>query len=77
MSGGNIIDMTGGPCRDADEFPASRAVHWPSGVVFACDEHAAGLIKLGEVMGFQVPVSYATPGWQCSNCVNGQKGEER
>jgi hypothetical protein len=67
---GLIVDMSGEPIKDAAEFPASKAVHWTSGVVYACDEHAREIVKLGEFMGSHIPVSYAPPGSQCKNCEN-------
>ena len=73
MSKELIVDMAGEPIKDAAEFPASKAVHWPSGVVYACDEHARGIVKLGEFMGSHIPVSYAPPGSQCCNCINESK----
>lgn len=72
-----IVNLNGEAITDADEFPASKAVHWPSGVVFACDYHATGIVKLGEVLGSHIPVSYAPPGSQCSNCINESKSHPR
>lgn len=34
-------------------FPASWAVHIPSGPVYCCDIHAEGVIKFSNAMGFK------------------------
>lgn len=55
---------------DASAHPATRTVHWPTGPVRCCDDHAEKLVGLGRFMGTHVyaePYSGEEP---CSNCVN-------
>ncbi len=52
------------------DFPATKIVHWPSGPVAACDEHAAQLVKVGNVMGSHIAVTFADESAECGNCRN-------
>ena len=54
----------------ANEYPATRVVHWPSGPVDACEKHARQLVGLANMLGSHVGVGVALPGAQCSNCIN-------
>lgn len=51
-------------------FPATRTVHWPSGPVNACDNHAAQLVELSNFLGAHVGVTAAPNDSQCANCQN-------
>lgn len=55
------------------EYPAQYVVHWPTGPVNACKEHADKLRNLGGFMGAHVTVTEAGPGASCSNCENEAK----
>ncbi len=52
------------------KFPATHTVHWPSGPVDACAEHAAQLIGLAKFTGAHVVATEAGEGAECGNCVN-------
>ena len=52
------------------EYPATATVHWPSGPVDACHQHARELVALSSFMGAHVAVTHAPAGAQCSNCMN-------
>ena len=56
-------------------FPATKLCHWPSGPVFACDEHAEKLVALGGMMGYHVGIQEIPDGLehQCANCINENK----
>lgn len=60
--------------EDKKIFPATRVVHWPSGPVNCCDEHARQLMKLNEVMsGGHIVHTRPEEGATCSNCENEDK----
>lgn len=52
------------------KFPATVMVHWPSGPVPACHEHAAQLHALGKFMGGHVVSTTLTEPAECANCIN-------
>ncbi len=52
------------------DFPATQTVHWASGPVDCCDEHARRLIAMGQLLGAHVVATTLTQPAQCSNCVN-------
>ena len=56
------------------DFPATVTVHWPSGPVSACDEHASGLVKLAEFLDSPVAVTVGAKG-ECANCRNEHDAE--
>ena len=51
-------------------FPETRTVHWPSGPVNACDNHAVKLVGLLSFLGTHVVVTAAPANSQCTNCLN-------
>ncbi len=53
-----------------EKYPATQTVHWPSGPVDACDEHARQLLDGAKFLGSHVVASKAAPGSQCGNCIN-------
>lgn len=55
------------------KYPATKTVHWPSGPVNACDEHASQLLGLAGFLGSHVGVTAAPDGAECSNCANEAK----
>ncbi len=59
----------------SQEFPATHTVHWPSGPVDVCGEHASQLIALGNVMGSHIVATVAPEGAECVNCQNEAKRE--
>ena len=54
-------------------YPATKVVHWSTGPVNACDEHAAALVRIANHLGFHVGVTDATPLATCKNCENEHK----
>jgi len=59
------------------KYPATQILHWPSGPVNACDEHAQGIKALGNFMGAHVISTKLDKPAECSNCVNESKGKDR
>ena len=53
-----------------DDFPAIYTVHWPSGPVNACADHASKLRGLAVFMGCHAGITAAPDGAQCVNCQN-------
>lgn len=45
-------------------------VHWATGPVICCKEHAEELEGLGRFLGSHIVVSVAPEGGECSNCRN-------
>ena len=54
-------------------YPATKIVHWPTGPVNCCDEHAKQLVALGKVIGTHVGVTDAATGARCKNCEHEQQ----
>jgi len=52
------------------EYPATVTVHWPTGPVDCCKEHARQLFALNDVLGGHLVQTHAAEGAECSNCVN-------
>ena len=57
-------------------FPATIKLHWPSGIVYCCENHAAQLKNIGNVMGCHVAVEAYFGDTQCQNCINESKKED-
>lgn len=55
------------------DYPASCIVHWATGPVPCCDDHARALIGLGRFLGTHVAATSLTEPSQCTNCVNEAK----
>lgn len=51
-------------------YSASLIVHWPTGPVNCCEEHADKLIALAKFMGYHVGTTEAQPDSECTNCKN-------
>ena len=49
---------------------ATHIVHWCTGPVYCCENHASQLIGLGNFMGTHVIATIADSGHECTNCVN-------
>jgi hypothetical protein len=50
---------------------ATRAVHWPTGLTYTCDHHAAALRKIAAAMKIHLLIDDCQPGLrQCTNCLN-------
>ena len=50
---------------------ATKVVHWPTGLTYACDYHAGALRKIASSMGIHVSIEDHPSGLrQCTNCVN-------
>ncbi len=55
------------------KYLATCVVHWPSGPVYACDEHAKQIIGLSKFMGGHTVATRLRKkdiGQECSNCIN-------
>lgn len=52
------------------KYPATQTVHWATGPVNCCDEHASQLITLGTVLGTHVVATHLLEPSECSNCKN-------
>jgi len=72
FSGAYLLDRVAIAPNKA-QFPANVTVHWPSGPVHACDEHARQLKSLGGFLGGHVACTVAPAGSECANCVNEAK----
>lgn len=56
-------------------FPAPFLVHWATGPVPCCEEHAEALVGLGRFMGTHLAVTEnLDKEAQCTNCIN-EEGE--
>jgi len=50
---------------------ATKLVHWPTGVTYACDYHAGALQKIASSMRIHVAVRDCIDSQrQCTNCLN-------
>ena len=58
------------------KHPATKTVHWPTGPVHACDEHADKLVRLANFLGSHVGVEDAPQDSTCMNCVNEHKASD-
>jgi hypothetical protein len=54
-------------------YAATVIAHTPSGPVPACEEHACRIRDLMRFMGAHVNFTQASPGDECSNCINEAK----
>lgn len=60
------------------KYPAGYIVHWASGPVYACKEHAEQIKMLGNFMGGHTHVELNLDlSKECGNCVNENKGGEQ
>lgn len=55
------------------EFPATCLAHWTGDPTPSCDAHAAGMQKLGQIMGHNVILTALTEPRECINCRNEAK----
>ncbi len=56
------------------KYPATVIVHWATGPVPCCQNHANQLIGLGKFMGGHTVVTEGTdPDAECENCINEDK----
>lgn len=61
---------------DSIKFPATRTVHWPTGPVHCCEEHARQLMVLNGVMGGgHIAHTHPPLDAECVNCVNEAKSK--
>lgn len=58
------------------DYPATCAVHCPSGPTNACDEHAHAVESLMRLMGARTVRTPVPEGAQCDNCVNEAKNRD-
>ena len=57
------------------KYPATCTVHWPTGPVNACEEHAKGIIAIGNHLGSHIIATKLEEPAECSNC-KAEKGNE-
>ena len=55
------------------KYPATKTVHWPSGPVNACEEHARAIIALGNALSSHIVATKLDSEAECNNCVNEKK----
>lgn len=48
---------------------ATHIVHWPTGPVYACKEHANALVFLSNYLGSHTVASICHEDKECTNCV--------
>jgi hypothetical protein len=50
---------------------ATKVVHWPTGLAYACDHHAGALQKIASAMGIHLFMDeHLESQRQCTNCLN-------
>ena len=50
---------------------ATKAVHWPTGLTYACDHHAKALKKIASSMRMHITIDDYIEGERpCINCLN-------
>lgn len=49
---------------------ALYVVHWPDKDTFACEKHAAQMIRLGKALGYNLTISFIETKHDCPNCIN-------
>jgi hypothetical protein len=53
------------------QVKATKLVHWPTGMTYACDSHAESLKKIGSSMGIHIAIDdYIEGEMLCANCLN-------
>jgi hypothetical protein len=53
------------------QFQATKLVHWPTGLTYACDYHAQALKKIASSMRLHIGIEdYPGDDNQCANCFN-------
>lgn len=62
--------------NEAIKYPATCIIHWPSGPVNACDEHARLIIGMGKFLGSHVVATKLEAPAECGNCINENKINE-
>jgi len=58
---------------ETNEYPATVTVHWPTGPVDCCEDHADQLVAMGNFLGTHIAKTYAPEDAQCENCKNEDK----
>ena len=56
------------------QYSATCIVHWPTGPVMACLEHARQLVAVGKALGTYVYSEETDEVGECKNCKNKSKG---
>ena len=50
---------------------ATKLVHWPTGMTYACAHHAESLKKIASSMGIHIAIdNYIEGKMLCANCLN-------
>ena len=50
---------------------ATKLVHWPTGITYACVHHAESLRKIASSMGIHIAIeNYIEGDMLCANCLN-------
>ena len=67
-----LLGVKGDPKKmtEETEYPATKTVHWATGPVNCCEEHAAKFVALRDILGIYVAMTDSPEGSECSNCVN-------
>lgn len=53
------------------KFLATRTVHWPSGPIDCCDNHANQLMELNKILGgLHIVHTKPAENAECINCIN-------
>lgn len=53
------------------QVKATKLVHWPTGITYACAHHAASLKKIASSMGIHIAIdNYIEGEMLCANCLN-------
>ena len=55
------------------KYPATCIVHWPSGPVEACEDHARALMALSTMLGGHIVRTELKGEAECANCKNEAK----
>lgn len=64
------------PAKTKKSFPATLMVHWPTGPVPTCDNHAAGLLNIARLLGTHVTYNKLESPAECTNCKNEANSNE-
>jgi hypothetical protein len=53
------------------QFKATKLVHWPTGLTYACDHHSQALQKIASAMRIHIAAEdYFGDDRHCTNCLN-------
>lgn len=65
------------PKLKQSKYPAAVTVHWSTGPVDVCEEHAKQLVTLANFLGSHVAVTeLINKSSECKNCINEAEAKE-